>query len=72
MKTVGVLTLIDVPDETTPEQVAKMAPRIIDGGLQLVDQCGPNTSDWRQRRLFVLSDAHREAFTRCLTQEDSS
>jgi len=71
MKRVGVLVLIDVPNETTPEQVAKMMPRVIDSGLEIFDDPNGGTSEWVQRRLFVLSDQHTEAFVQCLTHAGS-
>jgi hypothetical protein len=71
MKKVGVLVLIDVPDDVGLEEVAKMMPRVIDSGFEIFDD--PNsTAYWKQHRMFILSDAHREAFERCLTQEVSS
>ena len=72
MKRVGVLVLIDVPEDATPEDVSKMMPRVIDTGLsEYVDADSRLRQDWVQRRLFVLSDAHTEAFTQCLTPEGS-
>lgn len=72
MKRVGVLVLIDVPDEETPEQIAKTMPRVIDTGImEHVDANTRSKCEYAQRRLFVLSNQHTEAFTQCLTQEGS-
>jgi hypothetical protein len=73
MKRVGVLVAIDVPDETTPEEIAKLMPQVIDSGFEIFDEPGrTSTAAWERRRMVVLSDQHREAFERCLTPEGSS
>lgn len=64
MKSVGVLILIDVPDDVRPEKVAEMMPGVVDSGFEIFD--GSGTQTWELSRMFVLSE---EEFTRCLAKD---